>query len=265
MNSSFNLVGDLLARDLTQNIEEIIKVDQAEEQVVHAELTEYIATEGIKDEFQKLLVAIAEAPRDPSEGIGIWISGFFGSGKSSFAKNLGYILKNPKVLGESASGLLKQKLKRQRLQELIDFINQTIPTKVIMFDVMKEGDVKYASGKIAEIMYTVLLRELGYAEDYDIADLEIELEREGKLEEFTDCCQQRFNKAWPIIRKGAQKVSRASAILHAIDPKTYPVADSWAKSLREKRADITISRFVERAFDLCYRRSPGKALVFIID
>ena len=265
MNSSFNLIGDLLARDLTQNIEEIIKVDQTDEQVVHAELTEYIATEGIKDEFQKLFLAIAEALSDPSEGIGIWISGFFGSGKSSFAKNLGYILQNPELQGEQASSLLKKRLERQRLQELVDFINQRIPAKVIMFDVMKEGDVKYASGKIAEVMYTVLLRELGYAEDYDIADLEIELEREGKLEEFIDRCQQQFNKEWRIIRKGAQKVSRASAILHSIDPETYPAADSWAKSLREKRADITVSRFVERAFDLCSRRCPGQALVFIID
>lgn len=265
MSSSFELVGDLLARDLEQNIEEIIKVDQVDEQVVYTELTEYIATEGIKDQFQELLTAIAEAPSDPSEGIGIWISGFFGSGKSSFAKNLGYILQNPELQGEQASSLLKRKLERQRLQELVDFINQRIPTKVIMFDVMKEGDVKYASGKIAEVMYTVLLRELGYAEDYDIADLEIELEREGKLEEFVDRCQQQFEKEWRIIRKGAQKVSRASAILHAIEPETYPAADSWAKSLREKRADITVSRFVERAFDLCSRRCPGKALVFIID
>ena len=34
------IIGDLLARDLSQKIEEIIKVDQANEQVVYTEITE---------------------------------------------------------------------------------------------------------------------------------------------------------------------------------------------------------------------------------
>lgn len=260
-----NTIGELLSRDLQCSIEEIIKVDQDDEQSVYTEITEYIATERIQDQYQGLLKAIAEAPSKPTEGIGVWISGFFGSGKSSFAKNLGYVLANRTILESSASSLFKAQVDNQRVSEYIDFINQSIPSEVIMFDVSVDRAVKRTNERIAEVMYTVLLRELDYAEDYDIAELEIELEREERLETFIARCQDLYDREWRVIRKGAQKISRASAILHELDPSTYPAADSWSQSLRDKSADITVGRFVERAFDLCARRRPNKALVFIID
>lgn len=258
-------IGDLLARDLSQKIEEIIKVDQADEETVYAEITEYVATERIKDQYRDLLRAIAEAPADPQEGVGVWISGFFGSGKSSFAKNLGYVLANRSVLGQQAGELFKNQIDDRRIGEFIDFINQAIPTEVIMFDVSVDRAVRKSTERIAEVMYTVLLRELDYAQDYDVAELEIELEQEGRLDEFMALCRQKYNREWPIIRKGAQKIARASAILHELDPATYPTADSWSQSLGEKQADISVGKFVERTFELCARRRPGQALAFVID
>src|SRR5437763_12226212 len=100
----------LLNRDLSRKIEEIIQVDQADEQSVHAEITEYIATDSIREQYHQLFKAIAEAPADPDEGIGVWVSGFFGSGKSSFAKNCGYALENRSVLGSKFADLFKQQI-----------------------------------------------------------------------------------------------------------------------------------------------------------
>ena len=74
---------ELQSRDLSRRIEEVIQVDQAEEEALVTEIDEYIATDSIRDQYAHLLKAIAEAPSDPSEAIGIWVSGFFGSGKSS--------------------------------------------------------------------------------------------------------------------------------------------------------------------------------------
>ncbi|MCI0560635.1 MAG: hypothetical protein MN733_19285, partial [Nitrososphaera sp.] len=66
------IIRELLARDLTQKIEEIIKVDQADAQSVYSEITEYVATDRIKEQYRDLLRAIAEAPSDPHEGVGVW-------------------------------------------------------------------------------------------------------------------------------------------------------------------------------------------------
>ena len=128
-------------------------------------------------------------PADPHESVGVWVSGFFGSGKSSFAKNLGYALQNRTVLGSKFADLFKQQLGDTRISDLLDLINAKTPTEVILFEVAKEADTRKVTQRIAELMYTVLLRELGYAEDFDIAELEIELEAEGKLPEFIATCK----------------------------------------------------------------------------
>jgi len=257
-------IKDLLKRDLGKRIEEIIKVSQTDEQSVYDEITEYVATEKIRDQYLDVLKAIAEAPAEPHEGVGVWISGFFGSGKSSFAKNLGYVLANGQVLGYSAADLFKTQVQDPRLADVIDSINRRIPTEVVMFDLSVDRAVVRGTERLAEVMYRVLLRHLGYAEDYDMAELEIELEKEARLDELVERCQQKFGD-WRTVRKGAQKLSRASAILHDMEPTTYPAADSWAKSIASKPADITVGKFVERAFELMARRRPGKALVFVID
>src|SRR5271165_159272 len=108
-------IGDLLLRDLNRKIEEIIQVDQADEQSVHDEITEYVATDSIRTQYHDLLKAVAEAPADPHESVGVWVSGFFGSGKSSFAKNLGYALENRSVLGSKFADLFKQQLGDSRI------------------------------------------------------------------------------------------------------------------------------------------------------
>src|SRR6266567_2707761 len=210
-------IGALLTRDLRRKIEEIIQVDQADEQSVHEEITEYIATDSIRDQYAEVLKAIADAPADPHEGVGVRISGFFGSGKSSFAKNLGYALQHNKtVVGESFATLFKQQIGDERVSNLLDSINTRMPMEVILFEVAKERDTRKVTERIAELMYTVLLRELDYAEDFDIAELEIELEKEGKLDEFKTRCAEHYYEEWRMVRKSALKISRASTILHDI-------------------------------------------------
>lgn len=258
-------VGDLLNRDLSRKIEEIIQVNQADEESVYYEITEYVATDSIRDQYHQLFRAIAEAPAEPHGDIGVWVSGFFGSGKSSFAKYLGYALQNRTVLGEHFSDLFKKQIDDGRVGDLLDSINTRIPTDVILFEVAKELDTRRVTERIAELIYTVLLRELDYAEDFDIAELEIELETEGKLDQFIQTCKKLHGNDWSLVRKGAQKLSRASAVLHELDEKTYPSADSWAHSQGNRDAAISVTKVVERTFELWGRRRKGKALVFIID
>ena len=259
-------IADLLKGDFRKPIEEIIKVNNTDEETVYTELTEYIATDRIKSEYERLFRAMADAPKTPNEGVGVWISGFFGSGKSSFAKNLGYVLANRTVLGKSASALFLAQVGQKNITNFVEFLNSSIPCEVFMFDVQVDLSVQTNAERIAEVMYRVLLRELDYAEDYDIADLEIELEREGKLETFKDLCQRRYKEDWRRIRKGAQKFARTSTILHDLERGTYKSEDTWLQSVKARPVQrLTVKDVVDRCFDLCAKRRPGKAFAFIVD
>ena len=135
-------IGSLLSRDLSRKIEEIIQVDQADEESVHAEITEYVATDSIRGQYADLFKAIAEAPTDPHESVGVWISGFFGSGKSSFAKNLGYAIQNKLVLGTPFADLFKIQLGDKKSRRPAGLDHARFPTEVILFEVAKERDTR---------------------------------------------------------------------------------------------------------------------------
>ena len=130
-------------------------------------------------------------------------------------------------------------------------------------------------------MYSVLLRELDYALDVDVAALEMELEAEGGLSDFVRKCAEIYQDevgdnlpipdsvpltikdiapeeyaVWQRVRKGAQKIQRASTILHHIDPQTYPNPESWAQSLKST-TEISIRTLVDHTFELGGRRRPN--------
>lgn len=260
------LIRDIIARDLTHTIQEIIKVNQNDESTVYEEITEYVATDSIKENYTTILNAIAKSQTSQDESYAVWISGFFGSGKSSFAKNLGYIISNPIIQGQSASELFKKQIHDKKISDYIDLINLKIPAEVIMFDVSADKAVKKSTERLTEIIYSVFLRELGYAQDFDIAALEIELESENRLDKFINIFNETFpDTNWEKARSGAERIVRASAILHKMDPSIFSDKRAWMDSIKDKREDITVNILVPRIFDLMERRKPNKALVFIID
>ena len=199
--------------------------------------------------------------------MGLWVSGFFGSGKSSFAKNLGLILSNPDICGSQASNLFKEKFNDQRISNLIDSINARIPAKVIMFDIANTSYVRKGGKElISEVMYRSLLENLGYAKDFDVAELEIWLERSGRYGDFLDAYDQLYQDVpWEEARSGAEKMGRASAVMHQLDPTTYPDVTTWRNSMRGKSTDFSVEDFVTRVFELSKRRLEGKTLIFIVD
>lgn len=255
---------EIFEKPIDRTIEEVIKVDQANETAVRTELEEYVATDSIRDQFVGVYREIAEGPTKPREGIGMWVSGFFGSGKSTFAKILGYTVANRAVGNTTAPALFKKVVADQRISDLLDSITARIPFESVIFDVSMDRGVRVGNERLTEIMYQALLRELGYAEDFDLAELEITLEGDGKLETFEKTFAETHGKPWSERRRRGLAANEAGAALSKMDPSTYPTADSYAHASRG-RADISPNRLAQRAFDLIDRRHPGKALIFIID
>ena len=257
-------IAQLFAHPIERTIEEVIKVDQSNENAVRTELAEYIATDSIKTQFAEVYKEIAEGASHPREGIGMWISGFFGSGKSSFAKILGYTVANRPVGNTTAAALFKARVGSDKISNLLDSITTRIPFEAVIFDVSMDRGVRVGNEKITEIIYQSVLKELGYAEDFDLAELEVTLEGDGKLDQFLTEFESLHGKPWTERRNLGLAPNEAGAVLSRMDPKTYPSADSWAAA-NLGRADITANKLAARAFELMARRRPGKALIIIVD
>src|SRR5438105_15615929 len=137
-----SIIKDLFATNIERNIEEVIKVDQTDEQLVREELAEYVATDSIRSHFRTILDRYSETPNKPHEGIGVWVSGFFGSGKSSFAKYLGLALENRPIGGQGAAEILGQRTGDARIQVLLKSIAERIPTDAVIFDVSTDRGIR---------------------------------------------------------------------------------------------------------------------------
>jgi ABC-type bacteriocin/lantibiotic exporter with double-glycine peptidase domain len=183
-------VKELFSGDIYRRIEEVIKVDQDDAQIIRDEIREYVVTDSIKESYARILRRYWETPNKPHEGIAVWVSGFFGSGKSSFAKMLGLALENRDILGEGAAELFGKGTGDKELQVLLSQITEHIPTDAVIFDVSTERGIKSGNQTLTEIMSRLFLQSLGYAGDIDLAELEITLEQKGKLEEFKETYRQ---------------------------------------------------------------------------
>src|SRR5690606_27478542 len=201
----------LFANDIQRRIEEVIKVDQTNEEIIRDEINEYVITDAIRSHYTNIFEVYSETPNKPHEGIAIWVSGFFGSGKSSFAKMLGLAVANRTVAGESAAERFAQRAGDKKLQVLLKTINEQIPTHAVIFDVSTDRGIRSGNQTLTEIMYGLFLQSLGYAKDLDLSELEIGLEEKGQLARFEEEYKRLFKKDWATEKgKVAFALSEAS-------------------------------------------------------
>lgn len=256
------LIKDIFSRDIGRDIKEVIKVDDRDS--ILEEIEEYIATTHIQEELVQALEVYQDTINNPSEDINIWISGFFGSGKSSFAKVFGYLLSDPQIDGQSVVTRFFDLNDLPHAKALLNTIHKLAPTEVILLDLNTSPNMLEEGEPILLPVYRTLLEEFGYSNDVTLAELEFGLEDEGVLDIFTSEYEQIYGVSWATQRHIILAKNRASRVLHKLDDKTYPAADSWSNAAEPPT--ITAKWFARRALEMLKRRSPGKArLVLVVD
>src|SRR4029453_2492928 len=86
---------------------------------VEEELKEYIPNPRIQSAFGQVLDPYQETIDNPTEDTNVWVSGFFGSGKSSFPKVPGYPVAHPPGAGKPASDWFFEPPTAPRIQQLL--------------------------------------------------------------------------------------------------------------------------------------------------
>jgi hypothetical protein len=131
-------IKDILTIDLSEDITNVIDMENLQEEELLSEIDNYIVTDGLAAEFDKL----ADVFSGNIKETGIWLSGFYGSGKSYLGKLWGYILSDPVIVGTPARERILQRFCGIANEALVRNNIMSLDSKkflVIKFDIAKQN------------------------------------------------------------------------------------------------------------------------------
>lgn len=263
-------IKDIFKKDINRNIRGVIKVGQDEEDVKEQELEEYVVTDELKNDFIRFFDSYDRSINNITDEMGVWISGFFGSGKSHFLKILSYLLENDVVAGKKAIDYFLQDGKFDD-DHLKDAINKatSVPTDVALFNIDSKADANAAneSGAILTVFLKVFNEKLGYSSIPEVAEMERWLDSEGKYEEFKKAFQdldpknhttwEEARSKYAILTTRIQKALVNSGVLNEVDAENY--------NLQTQKVSVTPESFAKLVKDYLDKKGQDHHFVFLAD
>ncbi len=279
------LIQEIFESDITRDIAPVVYFHEKDPERVEEEVREYIVTggyskedprhtrvpDGIHEQMKHLLRAIrAELERKGGPELpNCWISGFFGSGKSSFAKLLGLALDGMVLPGGSrlAEALLARDGSplNQELREAWQGLLEKVDPLAVVFDI---GAVAREDEHIHLAARRQLQERLGYCPTSDfVADYELKLERDGRWEEFLACAHETLGRPWPEAMNDFLAEDHFSEVMHRLNPALYTEPTSWmdARVGGGAGSGTSVDETVRDMEAMLRFRAGGRTLFFVVD
>ena len=254
-------------RALNRNIEKVITYQNRSEAQLKTEISEYVVTEHIEESFSDLLKKMQTAMQEGGgHEIGVWVSGFYGSGKSSFTKYLGFALdRNMKVGGDKFIQLLQNQLHTAPVRALFNQVANTYDAVVIFLDLASEMLAGASMEDISTVLYLKVLQWAGYSEDLKVAELERMLETDGRLDSFLKRAKEELDGIeWNDAHNQPLVANQIAARLATeFYPKIFPKQEDFQNlNLHVNKSEI---KRCEEMIELIRRKSDKKRIIFIVD
>lgn len=196
---------EIYYRDIDRSINPAVVVSQKDQSVIEAEIKEYVFTDDIIEKLFEMLNTVLNKRTGKT---GIWINGYYGSGKSHFIKYVHYLLSPDtsdlafKELGKAVEAYDPMKPENN---DDITIANLTLLQKKIddttcddiMFNVEDETD-DGSDERMTRIFLNMFNRFRGYNSiDIPLALLlEKQIDRAGKFEEFKEVVTEEIGESW---------------------------------------------------------------------
>lgn len=198
-------IADVFETKVEEKIEPVIKVgERGDESKLAAEIGSYVVTPMIEKYLDDMLEHYTDTLRQKTTEIGIWISGYFGSGKSHFAKILSLLAGNPVLEGVSACQRFESRIphdapNRSSLLRSLSRVPQC-DTDVLAFNLNTLADSK--NRPLPSLLLSQYYLSLGYSGNLLYARvIEAELDKRGKLDALHSAVESRAKKPWAEIQK----------------------------------------------------------------
>jgi hypothetical protein len=258
------IVKDFFEKDINRNIETVIKADDRDN--ISTEVAEYVITKEIGKKIRDLFQSYNEY----SGANGVWISGFFGSGKSHLLKIVSYVLENKEFNGYKSGELFAEKIEDDEVLKA-DVLSATrIPSESILFNIDQQAQItsKTDENAILSVFYKVFYDHLGFfGTKTHVAEFEYWLFTENKYESFKDKYFTKTGKTWEVDRNkyfvNNVKISIGEILgdIFNDDPKKY---ETIIDDLR-KDTTLRVIDFCERVNNYIKMKPKGFRLNFFVD
>ncbi|SFO16463.1 BREX system P-loop protein BrxC [Proteiniclasticum ruminis] len=263
------LIRDMFTKAIDRDIKGVIKVGQEDEQNIRQELEEYVVTRELQKHFADFFSSYKRGINGPTDKMGVWISGFFGSGKSHFLKILSHLLENKVVDGKHAIEYFEEDKKIIDPMVLADMkLAAKVPTDVILFNIDSKSQVSSQASKdgILQVFLKVFNEMQGFSgSSLHLADLERHLTIEGKYERFKEVFAERYGASWVESRHKFHFIQDAIVdALVQIEYMTDSAARTWFKQ-SVSPYQLSIDSFAKMVKKYVDSKGPNHHVVFLVD
>ena len=259
------MIRDMFVDDINRKINGVIKVDQAADDVIDQELNEYVITRELKKHFITFFNYYGDAFDEPTADMGVWISGFFGSGKSHFLKMLSYLLENKEVKGICSVERFRKKFEDDPATFMLIDRATKGPTETILFNIDIEGFSNKDKTAVLRVFAKMFYNHLGfYGENLKVAMMERYIDQQGKTEEFRSVFEEKKGKSWLEMRRAFAFNGKfiIPTLMEVLDM-SEDDAKAW---FNDKTAtEISIAQLVEDMKAYVNTKPANFRLLFMID
>ena len=254
---------EIFEKPVDRAIDGVIKAD--DEASLRIELDEYVITGEIGQRLEQFL----DAYNNYKTANGVWISGFFGSGKSHLLKMLALLLENREVDGIKAFDIFAEKLKDEPMLAGALRKAVSIPSKSILFNIDQKADVisKNDVDALLSVFQKVFDEMCGYyGKQPHIAQFERQLDERGQFEAFKAAFLELSGKPWETRgREEALLEGRNIAAAFARATGADPVDAKDILSQYRKDTRVSIEDFANTVKAWIDRQVPNFRLNFFVD
>ncbi len=259
-------IHEYFKRDIHRTIEKVIDYYAQEEDRLAREITEYEITDNIESCFRKFLDVFGEGVRGGQvTEVGIWVSGFYGSGKSSFTKYLGASLDPARTVKDKPFlDLLCDRFPRNEIPAALRTVAKKHPTAVVLLDLGAEQLAESAAAPVSTVLYWKVLQWAGFSKEKKTAQLEFTLERRGRYDDFKRKYKERYKGEWNEIHNDPLiGVARAAEIVSEVLPEDFPTPESFRGLRFEQARDVR--DLAREIIDICRRKTSHENILLLID
>ncbi len=258
------ILKDFFVKDINRTIETVIKADDQDH--VFDEVAEYIVT----NEVAKKIRDFFSAYNDYRGVNGVWISGFFGSGKSHLLKILSYVLENKAYDGLKLGELFAEKIEDDKILKA-DIIKATkCPSESILFNIDQQAQItsKQEEDALLNVFYKVFNDHVGYyGERKYVAEFERWLDHEGVYKKFKDEFKSNTGDEWSDARRKYFSPKVKEGIGHVLSKLMGGTPEKYVNIIETLRTDSTLSvdDFCNKVNDYIKTKQKGFRLNFFVD